>query len=190
MARFTRTVAREPATYSAGARLPHDMLGFPRCTFHKDCGAGTGDVLCGNLVPARKVWIPALHVSQRLWCGSRRHIVWEPGSGATCWEAAAKLKEQKRKKAYHKTPGGIKAAAAGKKKQGVQGPAQLQQPDHSTAAPGECKPKAKKQKTRIHLNFNCPVFFFHRGLPISYKVFECHFVVGPGEAFTKHWLGW
>ena len=105
-------MAREPATYSAGARLPHDMLGFPRCTFHKDCGAGTGDMLCGNLVPARQVWIPALHVSQRLWCGSRRHIVWEPGSGATCWEAAAKLKEQKRKKAYHKTPGGIKAAAA------------------------------------------------------------------------------
>ena len=109
VARITRTAAREPGTYSAGTGFPHDMLGFPRGTFHKDCGAGTGDVLCGNLVPARQVWIPALHVSQRLWCGSRRHIVWEPGSGATCWEAAAKLKEQKRKKAYHKTPSGIKA---------------------------------------------------------------------------------
>ena len=160
-------------------------------------------MLCRNLVPARQVWIPAWHVSQRLWCGSRRHIVWEPGSGATCWEAAAKLKEQKRKKAYHKTPGGIKAAAAGKKKQGVQGPAQLQQPDHSAAAPlfrheesqeekAEATEVKKKEgkRGRIHLNFDFPVFFFHRGLPISYKVLECHLFMGPVEAFTKHWLGW
>ena len=44
VARFTRTVAREPATYSAGTRFPHDMLRFPFGTFHKDCGAGTGDI--------------------------------------------------------------------------------------------------------------------------------------------------
>ena len=39
---------------------------------------------CWNLCPASRVRVPALHT-------------------------AAKLKEQKRKKAYHKTPSGIKA---------------------------------------------------------------------------------
>ena len=44
VAPFTRIVAREQATSSAGTRFPHDMLGFPRGTFHKDCGAGSGEM--------------------------------------------------------------------------------------------------------------------------------------------------
>ena len=50
--------------------------------------------------------------------------------------------------------------------------------------------KKEGKRGRIHLNFDFPVFFFHRGLPISYKVLECHLFMGPVEAFTKHWLGW
>ena len=87
VAQFTRIVAREPATSSAGTGFPHDMLGFPRGKFHKDCGAGTGDIQCGNQVPARHVEIPAWHVSQGLWRGNRRHIVREPGSRTTCWDS-------------------------------------------------------------------------------------------------------
>ena len=44
VARFTRTVAQEPATCCAGTWFLHDRSGFPRDTFHKDCGAGTGDM--------------------------------------------------------------------------------------------------------------------------------------------------
>ena len=69
-----------------------------------------------------------------------------------------------------------KGSSSREKKQGVQGPAQLQQPDHSAAAPlfrheenqeekAEATEVKKKEgkRGRIHLNFDFPVFFFHRG---------------------------
>ena len=59
VARFTRTVAQEPATCCAGTWFLHNRSCFLRGTFHKDRGAGTGDMLRRNLVPARQVGVPA-----------------------------------------------------------------------------------------------------------------------------------
>jgi len=83
VARFTKTVAQEPTTCCAGTWFLHNRSWFLRGTFHKDCGAGTGDMLRRNLVPAQQVVVPAWHVSQGPWRRNRRHVAQEPGSCTT-----------------------------------------------------------------------------------------------------------
>ena len=56
VALFTKTVAQEPATSCAGTWFLHHRSWFLRGTFHKDCGAGTSNLLCWNHGSSTTSW--------------------------------------------------------------------------------------------------------------------------------------
>ena len=87
------------------------------------------------------------------------------------------------KEGGRRQPGQANPKQKNKKQEAEEG-----QEEKAEAKEGERKKKEREEESILILIFL--FFFFHRGLPISYKVLESHFFMGPVEAFTKHWLGW